>query len=66
MPKLKNHRGAKKRFYVTGTGKLMRMHQGNTHFRRRKSARVKATFDEKEPLAAVDRKRISRLLPYPG
>ncbi len=66
MPKLKTHRGAKKRFYVTGSGKIMRMHQGNSHLRRRKPRRVKGLFDEKEPLNASDRRRISRLMPYPS
>ncbi len=66
MPKLKNHRGTKKRFYVTGSGKIMRMHQGNSHLRTRKPKRVRALFDEKEPLNAADRRRISRLMPYPG
>ncbi len=66
MPKLKNHRGTKKRFYVTGSGKIMRMHQGKTHFRRRKPARVRGLFDEKQPLSPSDRRRISRLMPYAG
>ncbi len=29
--KLKTHRGAKKRFKVTATGKIMRMHSGKRH-----------------------------------
>ncbi|MDO8567689.1 MAG: 50S ribosomal protein L35 [Dehalococcoidales bacterium] len=66
MPKLKNHRGTKKRFRITGSGKIMRMHQGNTHFRRRKARRVKALFDGMQPLHAADQRRISRLMPYPA
>ena len=29
--KLKTHRGAKKRFKVTATGKILRMHSGKRH-----------------------------------
>ena len=29
--KLKTHRGAKKRFKITATGKIMRMHAGKRH-----------------------------------
>ncbi len=63
MPKLKTHRGAKKRFTVSGSGKIMRMHQGQTHFRRRKSSRVKEMLGEKTVLNPADRVRISRLMP---
>ncbi|MBI4266873.1 MAG: 50S ribosomal protein L35 [Chloroflexi bacterium] len=64
MPKLKTHKGAQKRFYVTGTGKIMRTHGGKSHLRTRKSKRVKGLYDEKVPLHAADRRRVSRLIPY--
>jgi len=63
--KLKNHRGAKKRFKVTGTGKILRMRGPRSHLRRRKAARVKAQFDRMVPVAPEDEKRIRRVLPYP-
>ena len=31
MPKMKTHKGAKKRFKVTGTGKVMRKKAGKRH-----------------------------------
>lgn len=31
MPKLKSHRGASKRFKITGTGKVRRGHSGARH-----------------------------------
>ena len=43
--KLKTHKGAKRRFKVTATGKIMRTKGMKSHFRRRKSARVKRQFD---------------------
>ncbi len=64
MPKLKTHKGAKKRFHITGTGKIMRVKQGKSHFRRRKSARTKGLFDETIPVHSADVKRIKKVLPY--
>ncbi len=64
MPKLKTHKGAKKRFHFTGTGKIMRMKQGKSHFRRRKSSSTKGDFDETIPLHKADVKRIQKVLPY--
>ena len=64
MPKLKTHKGAKSRFHITGSGKIMRMKGGKSHLRRRKSKRSKGLFDEMIPLHPSDRKRIQRLIPY--
>ena len=63
MPKLKTHKGAKSRFHITGTGKIMRVKGPKSHLRRRKSKRVKGLFDEMIQLHPSDRKRISRLIP---
>ncbi len=41
MPKMKTHRGAKKRFKVTGSGKFMRRQSGRGHLR---LAKGKATY----------------------
>lgn len=64
MPKIKTHKGAKSRFHITGSGKIMRMKGGKSHLRRRKSKRTRGLFDEMIPLHPSDRKRISRLIPY--
>lgn len=64
MPKLKTHKGAQRRFHLTGTGKLMRTKQGKSHLRRRKSARAKALYNETIPVHQADAARIKRLLPY--
>lgn len=64
MPKLKTHKGAKRRFHITGTGKLMRAKGGKSHLRRRKSRQAKQLFDEMIPLHPSDRIRVKRLLPY--
>ena len=62
--KLKNHRGAKKRFKITGTGKILRMKGPRSHLRRRKAPRVRAQFDTMIPVSPTDEKRIRRGLPY--
>ena len=64
MPKLKTHKGAKSRFKVTGSGKIMRTKCGKSHFRRRKAPRTKRLYDEMLPVSPADQKRIKRLLPY--
>jgi large subunit ribosomal protein L35 len=64
MPKLKTHKGAKSRFHITGTGKIMRVKGPKSHKRLKKAKRVRRQFDEMIPLNPADRKRISRLIPH--
>jgi large subunit ribosomal protein L35 len=61
---MKTHKGAARRFSVTGTGKIMRTKGMKSHFRRRKSARVKRMFDRMLPLDKTMEKKVNRLLPY--
>lgn len=64
MPKLKTHKGAKSRFHITGSGKIMRVKGPKSHLRMKKAKRVKGLFDEMIEVHPRDRKRISRLIPY--
>ena len=64
MPKIKTHKGAQRRFHITGTGKIMRTKGGKSHLRLRKSKRAKRLFDETIPISPADKPRIRRLLPY--
>lgn len=64
MPKLKTHKGAKSRFKVTGTGKILRMKCGKSHFRRRKAPRTKRLYDGMIAVSSADAPRLRRLLPY--
>jgi len=64
MPKLKTHKGAKSRFRITGTGKLMRMKGGKSHLRRKKPQRVKGLYDEMIPVHPTNKSNLKRLLPY--
>ena len=62
--KLKTHRGAKKRFKITGTGKVLRMKGRRSHLRRKKAPRVQREFRQMQPLSPSDEKRIKRTMPY--
>jgi large subunit ribosomal protein L35 len=64
VPKLKTHKGAKSRFHITGSGKIMRVKIGKSHLRRRKAKRTRRLLDKKIPASATDRARTKRLLPY--
>jgi len=64
MPKLKTHKGAKSRFHITGTGKIMRVKGPKSHLRMKKAKRVRRQFDEMMEVNPKDRKRVSRLIPY--
>jgi len=64
MPKLKTHKGAKSRFHVTGSGKLLRVKCGKSHLRRKKAPRTKRLYDEMILASSADKKRVKRLLPY--
>ncbi len=65
MPKMKTHKGAQKRFKTNGAGKLMQPHAMKSHFRRRRSARVKSQLDKMVPVAKANVKRITKkILPY--
>ena len=64
MPKLKTHKGAKRRFHVTGSGKIMQPKGNKSHLRRRKSRRAKALFSEMIEVHPTARQRLRRLLPY--
>jgi len=64
MPKLKTHKGAKARFHVTGTGKLLRMKAHRSHLRRKKPTRVLRQYHNKLAVDAADLPRIKRSMPY--
>jgi large subunit ribosomal protein L35 len=67
MPKqkLKTHKGAQKRFKVNGAGLLMQPKGMKSHFRRRRSDRVKRQLDKMLVSDATTAKRIlKRALPY--
>jgi large subunit ribosomal protein L35 len=64
MPKLKTHKGAKRRFHITGTGKVMHRKVGISHLRIRMSKRAKGKISDKVMAADPMQKRVHKLLPY--
>jgi len=64
MPKIKTHKGAQRRFHITGSGKIMRTKGGKSHLRLRKAKRAKRLYDEMIEINPADKARIRRLLPY--
>jgi len=64
MPKLKTHKGAARRFHITGTGKVMHRKGHISHLRMAKSAHAKRQIDQKVMAADPMQKRVHRLLPY--
>lgn len=64
MPKMKTHRGAKKRLMVTGGGKPRRHRAGKSHLLVHKNASRRRRLRHAEVLSSADKHRIKRLLPY--
>ena len=62
MPKMKTHSGAKKRFKVTGTGKLRRRRINTNHILEKKPPKRKARLGTDTGLAPGDEARIKRML----
>ena len=61
MPKQKTHRGAKKRFKVTGGGKVLRNHSMKSHILTKKSQKRKRKLRKRTEVAgkfAADVKRM--------
>lgn len=64
MPKMKTHRGAAKRFKVTGTGKIKRFKAFKSHILTKKSQKRKRNFRKATIVSHGDTMRITQLLPY--
>lgn len=64
MPKIKTHRGAAKRFQVTGTGKLKRRRGYKSHLLTGKSAKRTRRLRKPAVVSDTEHTVIKRLLPY--
>jgi large subunit ribosomal protein L35 len=62
MPKMKTHSGAKKRFKVTGTGKITHRKAGKMHLNEHKSSRRTRRLDGDAVLVKGDAKKARKLL----
>ena len=58
MPKVKTNSGAKKRFSLTGTGKIKRPHAYHSHILTKKTKKQKRNLDH---VALVDRTNVKQV-----
>ena len=62
MPKTKTHSASKKRFRLTGSGKVVRRHGMKSHLLEHKSAKRKRGFRKTYDVSQADSTGIKRLL----
>jgi large subunit ribosomal protein L35 len=62
MPKQKTNSGAKKRFKVTGSGKLMKQQSGMRHNLELKSSRRTRRLNQEQLVSPSDAKVVKKLL----
>jgi large subunit ribosomal protein L35 len=64
MPKMKTHRGAAKRFSLTGSGKVKRSKAYKSHILNKKSSKRKRNLRKGTYICAAEQKNIKVLIPY--
>ena len=64
MPKIKTVKGVKKRFKVTGTGKLVGRRAGRRHLLGGKRAKTKRQLRRPQTLSDRDTRKLRSLIPY--
>ena len=62
MPKLKTKSGAKKRFKLTGTGKIKRKHAFKSHILTKKTKKQKRNLTHTGLVAKSDERNIKQML----
>ena len=64
MPKLKTKSGAKKRFKITGSGKIKRKKAFKNHILTKKGTKQKRRLSQKTTVTKADEGNIRPMLPY--
>jgi len=64
--KIKTHSGAKRRFYISGGGKVLRRKCQINNARRKKRGATLRLFAGKLPVSKGNVKRLRKLMPYAG
>ena len=62
MPKMKTHSSAKKRFKVTGTGKIKRKHAYKSHILTKKTTKAKRALTHSALVSTADMYRVEKML----
>ncbi|NLM78865.1 MAG: 50S ribosomal protein L35 [Ruminococcaceae bacterium] len=64
MPKQKSHSSSKKRYKVTGTGKVLRSQAFKKHILTKKSTKRKRNLRKSILASPADQSKIRQLIPY--
>ena len=64
MPKMKSHSGTKKRFRVTGSGKLMRAKAYKSHILTKKTTKLTRGYRQPCYVDSTNAATLKRMLPY--
>lgn len=64
MPKIKTHSGAKKRFKLTKTGKVLRAHANKSHILTKKNTKRKRTLRQTTVADATNVAKVRKMIPY--
>lgn len=64
MPKMKTRRSAKKRFSLTGSGKIKRNHAGARHILTKKSKKRKRKLRKAATVSASNEAAVHKMIPY--
>ena len=64
MPKQKSHSGSKKRFWLTGSGKVNRAHGGKNHKAETKNRKRKRNLRQSTLVSVTQEDTVKRMIPY--
>ena len=64
MPKQKTHRGAAKRFKITGTGKVKHWHACKSHILTKKTTKRTRNLRKAALVAKGEVKTVKKMIPY--
>lgn len=64
MPKLKTHKGAKKRFKITSKSKVLRAKAGKSHILTKKSRKRKRGLSKSTEVSKKEIHKVKQMLPY--
>lgn len=64
MPKQKSHSGTKKRFWLTGSGKVNRSHGGKNHKAETKSSKRRRNLRQSTLVSSTQENTVKSMIPY--
>ena len=64
MPKQKTHSSTKKRFWLTGSGKVNRSHSGKNHKAETKNSKRKRNLRQTPLVSSTQERTVESMMPY--